>query len=183
MRVHVDEAWQAGVAGEVEHRHMRACGVIAAGAGLQLGDSAVTNDDQHIVLCGVGVAVEQLSAADGHCAAVGRVRYLADVEAIGQRGRCIRAAGKCCAREQRAAEAGHHASGMNSWLSKSGSFMRPARQSDLACSMRSLEDETKFHSMKRSPTGSPPSAMSVERAVAVTVESSPWSKTSILPAP
>ena len=43
--------------------------------------------------------------------------------------------------------------------------MRPARQSDLACSMRSLDDDTKFHSMKRSPTGSPPSAMSVERAV------------------
>ena len=39
--------------------------------------------------------------------------------------------------------------------------MRPARQSALACSMRSLDEETKFHSMKRSPTGSPPSSMTM----------------------
>jgi DNA-binding transcriptional ArsR family regulator len=48
--------------------------------------------------------------------------------------------------------------GMNSWSSASGSFMRPARQSAFACSIRALEEETKFHSMKRSPTGSPPIA-------------------------
>src|SRR5258708_17445275 len=29
-------------------------------------------------------------------------------------------------------------------------------QSALACSMRCFEDETKFHSMNRSPSGSPP---------------------------
>ena len=72
---------------------------------------------------------------------------------------------------------------MNSWLSKSGSFMRPARQSALACSMRSFEDETKFHSMNRSPTGSPPSAITVDGREAVKVLSSPGSNTSILPAP
>src|SRR5690606_24105200 len=37
--------------------------------------------------------------------------------------------------------------------------MRPARQSAFACSMRSRDEETKFHSMKRGPTGSPPSAI------------------------
>ena len=39
--------------------------------------------------------------------------------------------------------------------------MRPARQSALACSRRSFDEATKFHSMKRSPTGSPPSSMTV----------------------
>ena len=47
--------------------------------------------------------------------------------------------------------------------------MRPARQSALACSMRSFDDETKFHSMWRSPTGSPPMTISVEGASALTV--------------
>ena len=42
---------------------------------------------------------------------------------------------------------------MNSSWSRSGSFMRPARQSALACSIRSCDEETKFHSMKRSPDG------------------------------
>ena len=45
------------------------------------------------------------------------------------------------------AGAGVSGSGMNSWSSRSGSFMRPARQSALACSMRSLCEETKFQSM------------------------------------
>jgi hypothetical protein len=38
-------------------------------------------------------------------------------------------------------------SGIHSASSASGSFMRPARQSALACSMRSFDEETKFHSM------------------------------------
>src|SRR5688572_6066285 len=50
--------------------------------------------------------------------------------------------------------------GMNSASSRSGSFMRPARQSAFACSMRSFDEETKFHSMNRLPTGSPPSSIS-----------------------
>lgn len=39
---------------------------------------------------------------------------------------------------------GPSGSGMNSSWSKSGSFMRPAFQSALACSIRSFEEETKF---------------------------------------
>jgi hypothetical protein len=38
-------------------------------------------------------------------------------------------------------------SGMNSPLSRSGSFMRPACQSSRAWSMRSFDDDTKFQSM------------------------------------
>jgi len=98
---------------------------------------------------------------DRNGAAVGRERHIAHRELLAQfRGR------HGAAHEQRGRQAGEgrsfHASGMNSLLSKSGSFMRPARQSAFACSIRSREDETKFHSMNRSPTGSPPSAISVE---------------------
>ena len=46
--------------------------------------------------------------------------------------------------------------------------MRPARQSDLACSMRSFEDDTKFQSMKRGPRGSPPSVIRVDGTIAFT---------------
>src|SRR3546814_2878605 len=55
---------------------------------------------------------------------------------------------------------------MNSSLSRFGSFMRPARQSALACSMRALDEETKFHSMNRCPSGSPPSAITIDRVTA-----------------
>ena len=40
-------------------------------------------------------------------------------------------------------------------------FMRPARQSLLACSMRSRDEDTKFHSMKRSPNGSQPGGITI----------------------
>src|SRR6185436_20478024 len=48
-------------------------------------------------------------------------------------------------------------SGMNS-ISSPGTFSKwPAFQSALACSMRSLRDETKFHQMWRGPSiGAPP---------------------------
>ena len=55
---------------------------------------------------------------------------------------------------------GSGGNGVNSALSRSGSFMRPARQSALACAIRSFEEATKFHSMKRSPMLAPPSSMS-----------------------
>jgi len=57
--------------------------------------------------------------------------------------------------------------------------MRPARQSALACSIRSFEDETKFHSMKRSPTGSPPSTIRVVGCCATMMEGRPFSSTAI----
>jgi hypothetical protein len=41
----------------------------------------------------------------------------------------------------------HQGRGMNSPSSRSGSFMRPARQSAFACSMRAFDEDTKFHSM------------------------------------
>ena len=52
-------------------------------------------------------------------------------------------------------------SGTNSLLSVGGSNMRPCFQSSLACSIRSLREETKFHQICLSPNGSPPKSMSV----------------------
>ena len=46
----------------------------------------------------------------------------------------------------RPAARGSGGSGMNSRSSCTGSFIRPARQSAFACSMRSRDEETKFHS-------------------------------------
>ena len=71
---------------------------------------------------------------------------------------------------------------MNSLLSASGSFIRPARQSALACSIRSREEETKFHSMKRLPTGAPPRSMSTLGALACTTAGACSSNTIIWPA-
>ena len=68
---------------------------------------------------------------------------------------------------------------MNSSWSKSGSFIRPARQSAFACSIRSFDDDTKFHSMKRGPTGAPPSAMTVDGATAVKEAAGPGENTAI----
>src|SRR5262249_61859486 len=57
-------------------------------------------------------------------------------------------------------------SGMNSVSSPGTSVKRLWRQSSLACSIRSLEDETKFHQMWRAlALGSPPS--SIQRASAL----------------
>src|SRR6185503_2161448 len=130
----------------------------------------------------VADAVDELAAVDGDGAAVGRVRDVTHRELLAELGRSHGATGEQQGRE--ALDGGRfHARGMNSWLSKSGSFMRFARQSALACSIRSRDEETKFHSMKRSPTGSPPSAMIVDGRTARTELSSPSSNTSILPAP
>src|SRR5687768_9440049 len=71
--------------------------------------------------------------------------------------------------------------GIHSSLSRSGSFMRPARQSAFACSMRSRDEDTKFHSMKRGPIGSPPRAMTIERVSAVKLTFAPADSTSMLP--
>ena len=60
--------------------------------------------------------------------------------------------------------------------------MRPAFQSALASSMRSLRDDTKFHQMKRGPTGSPPSSITVETSSATIAGSASLVKTSIWPA-
>jgi hypothetical protein len=70
---------------------------------------------------------------------------------------------------------------MNSLRSRSGNFMRPPFQSALACSMRSLDDDTKFHSMKRSPTGSPPSSMTMAGTTAVKTTGGPGLNTGICP--
>src|SRR5689334_7690865 len=51
--------------------------------------------------------------------------------------------------------------GTNSLLSLGGNIMRPCFQSSLACSIRSLRDDTKFHQINRSPNGSPPSNINV----------------------
>ena len=59
--------------------------------------------------------------------------------------------------------------------------MRPARQSAFACAMRSREDDTKFHSTKRSPTGSPPRSMTIAGSRAVKSTGSPGANTSICP--
>src|SRR5690606_42089809 len=72
--------------------------------------------------------------------------------------------------------------GTNSSEARSGSFMRPARQSALACSMRSLRDDTKFQSMKRGPTGSPPMATSTDGARAVSIAGLPDAKMPMRPA-
>ena len=82
----------------------------------------------------------------------------------------------------RALKAQSAGSGMNSSWSCGGSVKRPACQSALACSMRSLDEETKFHQMCRSPIGSPPSSMIVAGSTPVNSTGWPGVKTSIWPA-
>src|SRR5436190_17225208 len=72
--------------------------------------------------------------------------------------------------------------GIYSLLSFGGTIMRPCFQSSFACSIRSLRDETKFHQINRSPSGSPPSIISVVFSLACIAGSTPWLKTSICPA-
>ena len=81
MRVHVDEAGQAGVAGQVEHGHMRQSRIAAARLLLDALDLAVTDHHQRVALRGAGHAVDELAAAHGDRAAVGRVRHLPYVAA------------------------------------------------------------------------------------------------------
>ena len=57
---------------------------------------------------------------------------------------------------------------MNSSWSWGGSAKRPAFQSAFACSIRSREEETKFHHTCRGPIGSPPSSITVAGSSAVT---------------
>src|SRR5260221_4643146 len=71
--------------------------------------------------------------------------------------------------------------GMNSLLSLGGRIIRPCFQSSLACSMRSLREETKFHQINRSPNGSPPNNMITEFSFAEMPGSVPLVKTSICP--
>jgi len=52
--------------------------------------------------------------------------------------------------------------GINSWLSVGGRMILPSFQSDLACSILSLLEETKFHQINLSPSGSPPNIMIVD---------------------
>src|SRR6266852_5867328 len=66
---------------------------------------------------------------------------------------------------------GYEGNGTNSRLSKSGNFILPALQSAFACAMRSREDDTKFHSMNRSPIGAPPNSISTLDVVAWTTAS------------
>jgi hypothetical protein len=48
--------------------------------------------------------------------------------------------------------------------------------------MRSRDDDTKFHSMNRGPTGSPPSSITVDIVTARIVGAPPGAKTSNCPA-
>src|SRR5260370_27336033 len=63
---------------------------------------------------------------------------------------------------------GYAGNGTNSRLSKSGNFILPALQSAFACALRSREDDTKFHSMNRSPIGAPPNSTTTPHVVACT---------------
>src|SRR6516225_9831392 len=75
-------------------------------------------------------------------------------------------------------------SGMNSVSSPGTSAKRFRRQSSLACWMRSLEDETKFHQMWRALSiGSPPSSINRDCAVARIEMRSPGLKVSSRPSP
>jgi len=74
---------------------------------------------------------------------------------------------------------GYEGNGTNSRLSKSGNFILPALQSAFACAMRSREDDTKFHSMNRSPIGAPPNSISTLDVVAWTTASASALKTTI----
>src|SRR6185295_4491819 len=145
-------------------------------------DAAVADQHQCILEGRRLDAVDEPAAENRDRAAVGSEGRETYRDFGAQAGR-LDLAGVQRQRGQRGGEETCHERGMNSWLSKSGSFMRPARQSDFACSMRSRDEDTKFHSMKRSPTGSPPSAMRVEGCSARTEVSSDASNTSILPAP
>src|SRR6266481_2447423 len=54
---------------------------------------------------------------------------------------------------------GYQGNRTNTRLSQSGNFILPALQSAFACAMRSREDDTKFHSMNRSPLVRLPTAL------------------------
>src|SRR5690606_6503153 len=71
--------------------------------------------------------------------------------------------------------------GMNSLLSVGGKMIRPSFQSAFACSILTFLEETKFHQINRSPTGSPPSIMSVVLSVARMIGSVPYVKASLCP--
>src|SRR5262252_4713079 len=74
-------------------------------------------------------------------------------------------------------------SGMNSTSSPGTRSKRAAFQSFLACSMRSLREETKFHQMWRGPSiVAPPSSTKCASPTAVTVTRSPGRKISRRPA-
>src|SRR5699024_2080867 len=71
--------------------------------------------------------------------------------------------------------------GTNSLLSVGGNMILPAFQSAFACSIRSLLEDTKFHHIKRSLRGSPPSNISVLVSFASIIASSFLEKTNICP--
>ena len=76
----------------------------------------------------------------------------------------------------------HSGSGMNSLSSPGTVSKRPAFQSALACSMRSLREETKFHQMCRGPSiAAPPTSTTRASLAAVTVMASPGRKISSRP--
>ena len=81
------------------------------------------------------------------------------------------------------AQARHSGKGMNSLSSPGTLSKRPSFQSALACSMRSLREETKFHQMWRGPSiAAPPSSVSRASLTAVTVIRSPGRKIRSRPA-
>lgn len=71
-------------------------------------------------------------------------------------------------------------SGTNSAASFTESFMRPACQSAFACSILLRDERTKLRSMRRSPSGSPPSSITTARLMAPITIGRPRLKISIL---
>ena len=101
----------------------------------------------------------------------------------GYRPRQAEAAGLASAAEAAVIAVGTHSgSGMNSLSSPGTVSKRPAFQSALACSMRSLREETKFHQMWRGPSiAAPPTSTTRASLAAVTVMASPGRKISSRP--
>ena len=64
-----------------------------------------------------------------------------------------------------------------------GKMIRPSFQSALVLFDAFLSRETKFHQMKRSPNGSPPSIINVVGSAETSTGSTPLLNTSICPAP
>jgi hypothetical protein len=72
---------------------------------------------------------------------------------------------------------------MNSRLSVGGSRILPSFQSAFAWSILSLLEDTKFHQINLSPSGSPPNNISVLASLASMMGSAPVLNTSICPTP
>jgi hypothetical protein len=91
VRMHVDEAGQAGVVQQVEHRHARCRGAAASGTRCDAHDAPIADHHHHLAMGDVAETVDELAALNRDAAAVRGERHLAHGELLAQFGRWNRA--------------------------------------------------------------------------------------------